>query len=123
MCVKKPKKKLCLRRVSYSPYPFLVKFGRISQWIDFIDGLPRLDGKTSIMVVVDRLSKSAHFIAIAHPYTAKTIANKFVEGVVKLHGMPRSIISDRDPVFISNFWQEFLKLSGTKLRMTSAYHP
>ncbi|KAL6347245.1 hypothetical protein AAG906_013681 [Vitis piasezkii] len=91
--------------------------------MDFIDGLPRSDGKTSIMVVVDRLSKSAHFIAIAHPYTAKTIANKFVEGVVKLHGMPRSIISDRDPVFISNFWQEFLKLSGTKLRMTSAYHP
>ncbi|RVW48758.1 Transposon Tf2-8 polyprotein [Vitis vinifera] len=91
--------------------------------MDFIDGLPRSDGKTSIMVVVDRLSKSAHFIAIAHPYTAKTLANKFVEGVVKLHGMPRSIISDRDPVFISNFWQEFLKLSGTKLRMTSAYHP
>ncbi|KAL6331615.1 hypothetical protein AAG906_011555 [Vitis piasezkii] len=71
--------------------------------MDFIDGLPRSDGKTSIMVVVDRLSKSAHFIAIAHPYTAKTIANKFVEWVVKLH--------------------EFLKLSGTKLRMTSAYHP
>ena len=91
--------------------------------MDFIDGLPRSDGKTSIMVVVDRLSKSAHFIAIAHPYTAKTLANKFVEGVVKLHGMPRSIISDRDPVFISNFWQEFLKLSGTKLRMTFAYHP
>ncbi|KAL6326159.1 hypothetical protein AAG906_001034 [Vitis piasezkii] len=63
---------------SYFPYPFLVKFGMISQWTS--STAYRSDGKTSIMVVVDRLSKSAHFIAIAHPYTAKTIANKFVEG-------------------------------------------
>lgn len=51
------------------------------------------------------------------------VAEQFVDGVVKLHGMPRSIISDRDPIFISNFWREFFKLSGTQLNMSSAYHP
>lgn len=51
------------------------------------------------------------------------VAERFVEGVVKLHGMPKSIISDRDPVFISHFWREFFKMSGTQLKMSSAYHP
>jgi len=91
--------------------------------MDFIEGLPQSSGKNTIFVVVDRLSKSAHFLALAHPYTAKMVAEKFVEGVVKLHGMPRSIISDKDPIFISHFWREFFKLSGTKLKMSSAYHP
>jgi len=91
--------------------------------MDFIEGLPQSGRKNTIFVVVDRLSKSAHFLALAHPYTAKMVAEKFVEGVVKLHGMPRSIISDRDPIFISHFWREFFKLSGTKLKMSSAYHP
>ena len=51
------------------------------------------------------------------------VVEKFVEGVVKLHGMPKSIISDRDPVFMSQFWQELFKLSGTQLKMSSSYHP
>ena len=91
--------------------------------MDFIEGLPTSNGKNTILVVVDRLSKSAHFLALAHPFTAKMVAEKFVEGVVKLHGMPKSIISDRDPVFMSQFWQEFFKLSGTQLKMSSSYHP
>ena len=91
--------------------------------MDFIKSLPLSNGKDTILVVVDRLNKSAHFLPLAHPFTAKTVAEKFVEGVFKLHGMPRSIISDRDPVFISNFWREFFKLSGTQLKMSSAYHP
>ena len=62
--------------------------------MDFIEGLPLSNGKNAILVVVDRLSKSAHFLALSHPYTTKMVAEKFVEGVVKLHGMPRSIISD-----------------------------
>ena len=91
--------------------------------MEFIEGLPPSNGKNTILVVVDRLRKSAHFLTLSHPYTAKMVAEKFVDGVVKLHGMPRSIISDRDPVFISHFWREFFKLSGTQLNMSSARHP
>jgi hypothetical protein len=83
--------------------------------MDFIKGLQQSGGKNTILVVVDRLNKSAHFLALAYPYTAKMVAEKFVEGVVKLHGMPRSIINDRDPIFISHFWREFFRMLGTKL--------
>lgn len=91
--------------------------------MDFIDGLPSSCGKDSILVVIDRLSKYAHFLPLSHPYSAKVIAEKFVDGVVKYHGMPKSIISDRDPIFMSHFWRKFFKLFGTKLNMSSSYHP
>ncbi|KAL8113219.1 hypothetical protein AgCh_020513 [Apium graveolens] len=58
--------------------------------MDFIKGFPLSNGKNTILVVVDRLSKSSHFMTLAHPYPAKMVAEKFVEGVVKLHGMPRA---------------------------------
>lgn len=91
--------------------------------MDFIEGLPFSNGRNAILVVVDRLSKYAHFLALAHPFTIKIIAEKFVEGVVKLHGMSKSINSDSDPIFVSHFWREFFNLSGTKLNMSSSYHP
>ncbi|GKC04118.1 transposon ty3-I gag-pol polyprotein [Tanacetum coccineum] len=69
--------------------------------MDFIEGLPPSNGKSTIFVIVERLTKSAHFLTLSHPYTAKMVAEKFVEGVVKLHGMPKSIVSDRDPIFIN----------------------
>jgi hypothetical protein len=63
--------------------------------------------------VVDRLSKFTHFLTLSHPFTAKGVAERFVEGVIKLHGIPKSIISDREPIFISQFWQQLFHMSGT----------
>lgn len=91
--------------------------------MDFIEGLPNSNGYSVIMVVVDRLSKYAHFIPIKHPYTAVTVAKAFVTNVVRLHGIPTSIVSDRDKVFTSTFWQTLFQLQGTKLNMSSSYHP
>ena len=91
--------------------------------LDFIERLPLSQGKDTIMVVVDQLSKSAHFLPLSHPFTIKTVAEKFMEGIIKLHDMPKSIVSDCDPIFISYFWQEFFKMSGTKLQLSSVYHP
>jgi len=91
--------------------------------MDFIEGLPNSGGKSVIMVVVDRLSKAAHFVALAHPYSALTVAQAFLDNVYKHHGCPTSIVSDRDVLFTSDFWKEFFKLQGVELRMSSAYHP
>ena len=91
--------------------------------MDFIEGLPSSNGYTTIMVVVDRLTKYAHFIALKHPFTAVTVAKAFVANVVRLHGIPTSIVSDRDKVFLSSFWQTLFQLQGTKLCMGSSYHP
>ena len=89
----------------------------------FVEGLSNSQGKDSIMVVVDRLSKFAHFIPLSHPFSTKMVVEKFIDSVVKLHEMPKSILSDRDPILISKFWQEFFNMSGTQLKMSSAYHP
>jgi hypothetical protein len=72
--------------------------------IDFVEGLPKVGGKSVILTVVDRLSKYTHFIPLAHPYTAETVARVFFTKIVLLHGIPTSIVSDRDPVFTSAFW-------------------
>ncbi|WVZ18566.1 hypothetical protein V8G54_005888 [Vigna mungo] len=91
--------------------------------MDFITGLPSSHGHTSILVVVDRFSKAAHFATLPPQFSAYQVATIFFEVVGKLHGMPKSIVSDHDPLFLSKFWQELFKASGTQLRMSSAYHP
>jgi hypothetical protein len=91
--------------------------------IDFIEALPKVQGKTVILSVVDRFSKYCHFIPLAHPYTAEAVAHAFFADIVRLQGVPQSIVSDRDPVFTSAFWQELMRLTGTKLYMSSTFHP
>lgn len=91
--------------------------------MDFIDGLPLSGGKSVIFVVVDRLSKAAHFMALSHPYSAASVAQVFLDQVYRQHGFPRSIVSDRDTVFLSEFWQELFSLQGCQLNLSTAYHP
>uniref|UniRef100_A0A151U031 Glycerol-3-phosphate dehydrogenase [NAD(+)] n=1 Tax=Cajanus cajan TaxID=3821 RepID=A0A151U031_CAJCA len=91
--------------------------------MDFIGGLPKALGKDTILVVVDRLSKYAHFLPLSHPYSTQEVAQVFIQEVVRLHGFPESIVTDRDKLFLSQFWSELFKSAGTKLKYTSAYHP
>jgi hypothetical protein len=91
--------------------------------LDFIEGLPKSKSYNTILVVIDKLTKYAHFIPLSHPYTAMTVAQQFLNHIYKLHGLPEVIISDRDKIFTSTLWQELYKLSDTTLNMSSAYHP
>jgi hypothetical protein len=91
--------------------------------MDFITGLPKSENKSVIMVLVDRLSKYAHFCSLQHPFTASTVAQIFMDQVFNLHGMPHSIVFYHNPTFTSNFWQELFKLQGTQLHLSTTYHP
>ena len=72
--------------------------------MDFITGLPKSEGKTIIMVIVDRLTKNAHFCALYHSFKASTVSTTFMEIVQNLHGSPKIIVSDKDPIFTGHFW-------------------
>lgn len=91
--------------------------------MDFISGLPKSMGNDVIFVVVDRLSKYGHFMALSHPYSAVEVAQCYLDIVFKLHGWPTSIVSDRDPIFLSQFWKGLFSLHNTEFLLSSAYHP
>lgn len=83
--------------------------------MEFIEGLPRTPEKEVIHVKVDRLSKAAHFMALKHPYSSLDVAQLFMDGIFRLHGMPKTIVSDRDLVFPSKFWKELFRLKKVSL--------
>jgi len=91
--------------------------------MNFIEGLPRHQGLDTILVVVDRYTKYSHCITLAHMFSAKGIAEIFIKELAKLHDFPSSIVTDRDKIFMSTFWMELFKQSGTKLKFSTAYHP
>ena len=86
--------------------------------MDFVTALPISRRMSTILVVVDRLSKYIHLRALPADFTASKVAELFVEIVVKHHGFPNC-----DPVFVSAFWRRLFELSETKLSMSSSYHP
>lgn len=92
--------------------------------MDFIVHLPTTEkGFNAIFVVVDRLSKFAHFLPNTVNATAQDVATLFFTEIFSLHGLPQNIVSDRDPKFISDFWSSLWDLLQTKLKLSSAYHP
>ncbi|CAL1361076.1 unnamed protein product [Linum trigynum] len=92
--------------------------------MDFVYGLPRTQKKNdAIWVIVDRLTKSAHFIPIRWGCSLELLTKKYVEEIVRLHGVPVSIVSDRDPRFTSRFWKSLQEALGTRLNFSTAFHP
>lgn len=92
--------------------------------MDFVVGLPRTaSGNDMIWVIMDRLTKSAHFIAIKATFSVEKLAEIYVAQIVRLHGVPKSIISDRDGRFTSRFWKSVHTAMGSKLKFSTAFHP
>ena len=92
--------------------------------MDFVTHLPRsTKGHDSVWVIIDRLTKCAHFLPMNQKWSMDKLAELDVREVMRLHGVPESIVSDRDPRFTSRFWQSLQAALGTQLRMSSAYHP
>ena len=83
--------------------------------LDFVKGLPRSGKMDCILMVVNRFSKYAHFVALSRPFSAQTVAHLFFNIIYKLHGLPKAIVSDRDKIFTSVFWSELFRLAHLPL--------
>ena len=102
----------------------------IPQWkwdnitMDFVSGFPLTQQKHDfVRVIVDKLTKSAHFIPVGIDYSMDRLAELYVDEIVRLHGVSLSIVSDRDPRFTSRFWKELQSALGTRLNFSTAFHP
>lgn len=92
--------------------------------MDFITGFPKTSsGYDSIWVIVDRLTKVAHFIPIKTTYSGKKLAELYMTNVICRHGVPKKIVSDRGTQFTSHFWKKLYEAMGTNLNFSTAYHP
>ena len=92
--------------------------------MDFVTHLPRTpQGHDSVWVIVDRLTKSAHFLAVRMTFTLERFYRLYIREIVRLHGVPVSIVLDRDPRFTTHFWKSFQKDMGTRLTMSTTFHP
>ena len=117
-------------KVEHKVPPGLLQPVMIPEWkwdrvtMDFISGLPLSPKKKDVIwVVVDRLTKSVHFILVCIDYSLDKLAELYVSEIVRLHGVPLSIISDRDLRFTSRFWKKLQEALGTKLSFSIAFHP
>ena len=91
--------------------------------MDFVTGLPRSPkGHEAIWVIMDRMTKTAHFIPVKMTYSLDQLAQIYIDEIVSLHGVPSSIVSDRDPRFTSRFWESLHKALGTNLSLDTAFH-
>jgi len=98
------------------------KWERIT--MDFVMGLPRTQkSHDAVWVIVDRLTKSAHFLPVRMDYSLERLAKLYIDEIVRLHGVPVSIVSDRDPRFTSRFWGSLQRALGTRLNFSTAFHP
>ena len=91
--------------------------------IDFVTGLPESQGQSVILNIVDRFSKSAHFVPLQKLPSSREMAQILVQHVFRLHGLPLEVTSDRGPQFTSAFWMAFCALEGAKPQLSSGFHP
>ena len=94
-----------------------------STGMDFLGSLPKSNNFNYLLVIIDQLTSQVHLVLTMTTVTAKDVAWIVLKEVVRLHGIPESIVSDRDAQFTSIFWRELQKLMGTKLLMSTAFHP
>ena len=92
--------------------------------MDVVTHLPRTpQGHDAVWVIVDRLTKSAHFLAVRMTFTLERFYRLYIREIVRLHGVPIAIVSDRDLRFTAHFWKSFQKVMGTRLTLSTAFHP